>query len=156
MCWLYSSMLCWTYLHCAGELVASSASFFSGSSLEKHTLRWLRVPLDTKLSSSSLGKGEELQRHVQNILGHQKHNCLQGYTCDLFRLQKILAKLGQKTRLSFNYDDTNKKKCISIQSCVTVISISLTTISPRCEIGCNLTPPSVLCYTLLLLILSVL
>lgn len=79
MCRLLSSRLCWTYLGRAAEVVTSSSSS-SWLSLEKHTLRWLRVPLDTKLSSSSLGKEEGLQRHSTNISGHYKSNFLQGYS----------------------------------------------------------------------------
>ena len=64
-CWLLSRRLCWTYLHRAAESLPSSSSW---SSLEKHTLRWLRVPLDTKPSSSSLGeKVKDCRRHIQTF-----------------------------------------------------------------------------------------
>lgn len=50
---LASSRLCCTYLGRADEAPAPASSS-SCSSLEKHTLSWLSVPLDTKPSSSSL------------------------------------------------------------------------------------------------------
>lgn len=64
MCWLLSSRLCWTYLGRAAEVAASSSS---PRSLEKHTLRWLRIPLDTKPSSSSLGQ-DKLQAEVIKVI----------------------------------------------------------------------------------------
>lgn len=92
-CWLLSRRLCWTYLHRAAESLSSSSSW---SSLEKDTLRWLRVPLDTKPSSSSLGKGERWQKTHSNISGHRKYNFLQGYFCNfcdrLFRRAKTRKK----------------------------------------------------------------
>lgn len=64
MCWLLSSRLCWTYLGRAAEVAASSCSPWS---LEKHTMRWLRIPLDTKPSSSSLGR-DKLQAEVIKVI----------------------------------------------------------------------------------------
>ncbi|TNN89029.1 hypothetical protein EYF80_000908 [Liparis tanakae] len=61
-CRLLRSRLCCTYLGCAAaEVVASTSSTCfssSSSSLEKHTLSWLSVPLVTKPSSSSLEQAE--------------------------------------------------------------------------------------------------
>lgn len=97
MCWLLSSRLCWTYLLGAAELAVSS--FSSWTSLEKHTLRWLRVPLDTKPSSSSLGRGERLQRHIQTFQVIINKNFLRGYSCKHGQVVSSFVKSLSKAKI---------------------------------------------------------
>lgn len=135
MCCLLRSRLCWTYLGAAGEVVSSS-----WLSLEKHTFRWLRVPLDTKPSNSSLEQGKGTACRVTsssgNILSESNfspeiscYSCDHGLFAQVFpksrnRAVGILLMTSMSWRLSFESEYETKFVRIMKVPCMILLRVT--------------------------------